>query len=172
MPVAYKKMLRKDPRDPQAAQKYYPRLITQGNSADLDDIAFLMKEVSSLSLGDIKSVLTNFSECMRTLLYTGQSVRIADFGTFSLGAQTTGEETEKACGVKNIRSVKINFRAATNVKPNLSSTRAGDRIKFYDVKTGVVEDTPAEGEDTPAKGEENNPGNPGDGGGGYIDPNT
>lgn len=140
MPVAYKKMLRKDPRDPQATAKYHPRLVTQGNSADLNDIAYLMKEASSLSLGDIKSVLTNFTECMRTLLYSGQSVRIADFGTFSLGAKTTGEETEKECGVKNIKTVKINFRAATSVKPSLTSTRAGDRIRFYDIKTGIVED--------------------------------
>lgn len=157
MPVPYKKMLRKDPRDPQAIAKYHPRLVTQGNSADLTDIAYLMKEASSLSLGDIKSVLTNFTECMRTLLYTGQSVRIADFGTFSLGARTTGSETEKDCGIKNIKSVKINFRAATSVKPSLTSTRAGDRIKFYDIKTGVVED--AGGEDNP-------------GGGGVIDPDA
>ena len=155
-------MLRKDPRDPQAVQKYYPRLITQGNSADLNDIAYLMKEFSSLSLGDIKSVLTNFSECMRTLLYTGQSVRVADFGTFSLGAQTTGAETEKACGVKNIKSVKINFRAAMSVKPNLSSTRAGERIKFYDVKTGVVEEDQDDGQETGG----------GSNGGTYIDPNA
>ena len=157
MPVPYKKMLRKDPRDPAAIAKYYPQLVTQGNSADLNDIAYLMKEASSLSLGDIKSVLTNFTECMRTLLYTGQSVKIADFGTFSLGARTVGSELEKDCGVKNIKSVKINFLAATSVKPNLTSTRAGDRIKFYDIKTGVVEDT------------ENNGGG---GGGGQIDPDA
>lgn len=162
MPVPYKKMLRKDPRNAAATAKYYPQLVTQGNSADLDEIAYLMKEASSLSLGDIKSVLTNFTECMRTLLYTGQSVRIADFGTFSLGARTTGEENEKDCGVKNIKSVKINFRAATSVKPNLTSTRAGDRIKFFDIKTGVVEDADAQ-----------EPGGGDDGGdGGFVDPDA
>ena len=120
-----------------------------------------MKEASSLSLGDIKSVLANFTECMRTLLYTGQSVRIADFGTFSLGARTIGTLTEKECGVKSIKSVKINFRAATNVKPNIASTRAGDRIKFYDIKTGVVEDAQIDGGGTGGDDEEE-----------YIDPNA
>jgi predicted histone-like DNA-binding protein len=170
MPVPYKKMLRKNPRDPKAKQKYYPQLITQGNSADLEDVAYLMKEASSLSLGDIRSVLANFCESMRILLYTGQSVRIADFGTFSLSAQTTGEDTEKACGVKNIKSVKINFRAATNVKPNLSSTRAGDRIKFYDVKTGVVEEIPATGGENGEGTGNGTGGNTGEGG--YVDPNS
>jgi predicted histone-like DNA-binding protein len=152
MPVGYKKMLKRDPRDPQAPRKYYPQLVTQGKNADLDDVAFMMKELSSLSVGDIKSVLTNFIGCTCTLLYTGQSVRIAGFGTFSLSAQTTGEETKAACGVKNIKSVKINFRAATNVKPDVSSTRAGERIKFYDIMTGVVENIPAiGGEETDEK---------------------
>jgi predicted histone-like DNA-binding protein len=169
MSVPYKKMLRKDPRDPQAKQMYYPRLVTQGNSADLNDVAFLMKEASSLSVGDIKSVLTNFIECTRTLLYGGQSVRIADFGTFSLGAQTTGEDTEKACGVKNIKSVKINFRAAMNVKPNLSATRAGDRIKFFDITTGVVEEAPAGETEVETGGGNENGGNED---GGYVDPNS
>ncbi|MCD7899772.1 MAG: DNA-binding protein [Bacteroides sp.] len=168
MPVPYKKILRKDPRNAAATAKYYPQLVTQGNSADLDDIAYLMKEASSLSLGDIKSVLTNFVESMRTLLYGGQSVNIKDFGVFRLGARTFGSEEEKDCGVKNIKSVKINFRASNSVKPNLNSTRAGDRIKFYDIMTGITEE---------AKGNENeegddNGGNGGgeDNGGGFIDP--
>lgn len=54
-----------------------------------------MKEKSSLSLGDIKSVLTNFVEAMRTSLYNGQSVNIRDFGVFSLSARTKGVDTEK-----------------------------------------------------------------------------
>jgi predicted histone-like DNA-binding protein len=172
MPVPYKKMQRRDPRDPQAKQKFYPRLVTQGNNADLNDVAFLMKEASSLSVGDIKSVLTNFIECTRALLYIGQSVRIADFGTFSLGAQTTGEDTEKACGVKNIKSVKINFRAATSVKSNLSSTKAGDRIKFFDLKTGVVEEATVEETETETEGETEGGTEGGNENEEYLDPNA
>ncbi|NDV64978.1 HU family DNA-binding protein [Bacteroides sp. 224] len=167
MPVPYKKMKRKDPRNAASNFKYYPQLVTLGNSADLDDVAYLMKEASSLSLGDIKSVLTNFSECMRTLLYGGQSVNIKDFGVFSLGARTFGSESEKECGVKNIKTVKINFRASNSVKPNLNSTRAGDRIKFYDVATGVTEEVKDDNGD-------NTGGGNGDNGGGdeFIDPSA
>lgn len=163
MPVPYKKIKRKDPRNAASVVKYYPQLVTLGNSADLDDVAYLMKEASSLSLGDIKSVLTNFSESMRTLLYSGQSVNIKDFGVFSLGARTFGSEVEKECGVKNIKAVRINFRASNTVKPNLGATRAGERIKFYDVAIGVTGET---------KEEENSGG---DGTGGddeFTDPTT
>ena len=78
MAVPYKKIARKDPRKADAIEKFYPQLVTLGQSASLESIAYEMKEKSSLSLGDIKSVLTNFVEAMRTSLYNGQSVNIRD----------------------------------------------------------------------------------------------
>ncbi|WP_291529446.1 HU family DNA-binding protein [Bacteroides sp. UBA939] len=138
MAVPFKKTVhRKDLRDKQSPLMYYPRLVTMGQSANLESIAYEMKEKSSLSLGDIKSVLTNFVEAMRTALYNGHSVNIQDFGVFSLSARTVGTETEKECTAKNIKSVRINFRPSTSVKPNLTSTRAGEKIEFLDIKAAV-----------------------------------
>lgn len=122
MAVPYKKIARKDPRKADAIEKFYPQLVTLGQSASLESIAYEMKEKSSLSLGDIKSVLTNFVEAMRTSLYNGQSVNIRDFGVFSLSARTKGVDAEKDCTAKNIMAVKINFRPSSSVRPNLTST--------------------------------------------------
>lgn len=144
MAVPFKKIKRKDPRGINE-DKYYPQLVTLGQSTDLDNIAYTMKEMSSLSLGDIQSVLTNFVEAMRAALYNGQSVNIKNFGVFSLGARTSGADTEKDCTAKNIRSVRINFRASTSIKPSISATRAGDRIEFLDIKAALEGQT--EGED-------------------------
>ena len=66
--------------------KYHPQLVTMGQSVDLDGIAYIMKDKSSLSLGDIQSVLTNYVEAMRAALFDGKSVNIRDFGVFSLSA--------------------------------------------------------------------------------------
>ena len=74
MGVPFKKIARKDPRKADAVEKFYPQLVTTGPNADLDAVAFKMKEKSSLTLGDIQSVLTNFVEAMREVLYSGQSV--------------------------------------------------------------------------------------------------
>ena len=60
MSVAFKKIFRKNPTDKNMPGKYYPQLVVTGRSADLNDIAYKMKEKSSLTLGDIRSVLTNF----------------------------------------------------------------------------------------------------------------
>ena len=103
-------MGRKDPRKVDGVVKYHPQLVTQGQSVDLDKLAYTMKEKSSLSLGDIQSVLTNLVEAMRTALFDGKSVNIHDFGVFSLSATTRGVDTKDECTMKNIKTVNINFR--------------------------------------------------------------
>lgn len=134
MGVPFKKIPRKDPRKADAVQKFYPQLVTLGPNADIDGIAFKMKDKSSLSQGDIQSVLTNFVEVMRETLYTGQSVNIKNFGVFSLSARTVGTEDVKECSSKNIKAVKINFRPSTSVRPDIVTTRAGEKIDFYDLE--------------------------------------
>ncbi|WP_321480222.1 HU family DNA-binding protein [uncultured Bacteroides sp.] len=147
MAVPYKKMARKDPRNKNATVKYYPQLVTMGQSADLNSIAYKMKEASSLSLGDIQSVLTNFVEAMRMSLFNGQSVNIRDFGVFSLSARTKGADKEKECTSKNIVSMKINFRPSSSVRPNLTSTRAGDKIEFIDIVAALEKQKEENGKD-------------------------
>ena len=76
MAIPFKRMGRKDPRKADGVVKYHPQLVTQGQSVDLYKLAHTMKEKSSLSLGDIQSVLTNFVEAMRAALFDGKSVNI------------------------------------------------------------------------------------------------
>ena len=73
MGVPFKKIPRRDPRKEDAVAKFYPQLVTLGDNADLEDVAYVMKEKSSLTLGDIKSVITNFVEALIDKLYGGTS---------------------------------------------------------------------------------------------------
>ena len=137
MAIPYKKVQRSNPFDLKAAPKFYIQLVTLGQTATLESIAYEMKETSSLSLGDIKSVLTNFVTAMRRALYNGHSVNIPGFGVFSLSARCDGAETIELCSVKKIRKVKINFRASSDVKPSLASKNAGDVMEFVDVEKAL-----------------------------------
>lgn len=145
MGIPFKKIPRKTPGKADSVAKFYPQLVTLNQTADLDSIAFTMKEKSSLSLGDIKSVITNFVEAMRTALYDGKSVNVSDFGVFSLSARTVGTEKKEDCTVKSIKAVKINFRPSSSVRPNLTSTRAGDKLEFIDLEAVLEKDKPEEG---------------------------
>ncbi len=133
MSIPYKKVERGNPLNSKADPKFYLQLVTMGQ-ATLETIAYDMKETSSLSLGDIKSVLANFVSAMRRALYNGHSVNIPDFGVFSLSARCEGAETAESSSVKNIRSVKINFRASSSVRPNLTSRNVGDVMTFVDLE--------------------------------------
>ena len=161
MAVPFKKVgYRKDPKNKDSEIVFHPRLVTMGQTMTLDSIAYEMKEKSSLSCGDIKSVLTNFVEAMRTALYNGHSVNIQDFGVFSLSAHSAGVADVKDCTSKNIRTVKINFRASSSVKPNLTSTRAGEKIEFLDVQAAIDGENSGGGGDgggLPDGGSEENP---------------
>ena len=142
---------RKDPKDKNSAVTFHPRLVTMGQTVTLESIAYEMKEKSSLSYGDIKSVITNFVETMRSSLYNGYSVNIQDFGVFSLSAHSLGVDHVKDCTAKNIKSVKINFRTSSSVKPNLASTRAGEKIEFLDIQAALDGES-ENGSDNPSGG--------------------
>lgn len=103
MGVPFKKIPRRDPRKEDAVAKFYPQLVTLGDNADLEDVAYVMKEKSSLTLGDIKSVITNFVEALIDKLYGGQSVNIKDFGVFSLSARTIGVEKRRIARLRTSR---------------------------------------------------------------------
>lgn len=163
MSVPFRKFLRKTPGQPDSAGKYYPQLVNLGMSVNLDNIAYVMKEKSSLSLGDIQSVLTNFVEAMRSSLFEGKSVNIQNFGVFSLSARTSGVEKIEDCTSKNIKLIRINFRPSTSVRPNLTSTRAGEKLEFIDIEAVIAK------KDEPGSGG-SDPSTPGEGGGDLPDP--
>ena len=155
MAIAYKIVAKKNPTDPESGVKYYPRLVTMGNTKTLEDIIYDIKEMSSLSEGDIRSVLANFTECMRRALYNSQSVNIDGFGVFSLSARSKGAESPKEVQTANIRAVRINFRASSAIRPNLDSatTRQEDRIDFVDLESQLKRLNMTEGtEEEPDEG--------------------
>lgn len=137
MSVTYKRVFRLNPVKKDGSGQYHPQLIIWGKSATLESLAVQMKENSSLTLGDIRSVLTNFVQSLRAELYNGHSVNIDGFGVFSLSATTAGTDTKEKCQADKIKSVRINFRASSAIRPSLdtTTTRAEDRIDFVDLES-------------------------------------
>jgi len=162
MAVFFKKEQFADPTRKDAAKLYYPRLVTLGQSVGLDTVAYKMKNVSSLSLGDIHSVLINFVEAMRECLYAGQTVNIQDFGVFSLSCEGEGATEIKDCTAEKIKQVRINFRPSSSVKVNLTETRSGGKIEFIDLQAYLDGQKSASGSD----GSGDDSGNGGDSGSG------
>ena len=115
-----------DPRVENSPKKYYPQLVTLGQSVDLAFIAQKMQDRSSLSIGDIKSTMQNFVEKLKEQLLEGKTVNIAGLGVFILAAKSKGEEKADDVTAKSVESVRICFQANRELKISKAATRAGD----------------------------------------------
>ena len=49
--------------------------------------------------------------------------------------QTEGSEKKDDCQSTKIRSVRINFRASSSIRPQVAATRAEDRMDFVDLES-------------------------------------
>ena len=112
-----------DPRVENSPKKYYPQLVTLGQSVDLAFIAQKMQDRSSLSIGDIKSTMQNFVEKLKEQLLEGKTVNIA-----GLAAKSKGEEKADDVTAKSVESVRICFQANRELKISKAATRAGERL--------------------------------------------
>ena len=81
MSVIYKVITRPtDPRVPNSPKRYYPHLITLGQSVNLKYIAQKMQDRSSLSVGDIKSVIQNV-DSVRIFFQANKELRVTKTAT-------------------------------------------------------------------------------------------
>lgn len=129
MSVIYKTVVRPaDPRVANSPKRYFPHLITLGQSVDLRYIAEKMRDRSSLSVGDIKSVIQNFVDKLKEQLLEGKSVNIEGLGVFMLSARSKGAEEVKDITAKSIDSVRIFFQANKELRITKSATRADEKL--------------------------------------------
>lgn len=129
MSVVYKIITRPtDPRVPNSPKRYYPQLITLGQSVDLKYLAQKMRDRSSLSVGDIKSVIQNFVDKLKEQLLEGKSINIEGLGVFMLAARSKGEDLAKDISAKSVDSVRIFFQANKELKITKTATRADEKL--------------------------------------------
>ena len=117
-----------DPRVENSPKKYFPQLITLGQSVDLNFIAQKMQDRSSLSIGDIRSTMQNFVEKLKEQLLEGKTVNIMGLGVFMLAAKSKGEDKAEDVTARSVDSVRICFQANKELKITKTATRAGEKL--------------------------------------------
>lgn len=163
MSVIYKVVeLSSNPLDKTAPKRYYPKAITLGQSVGLRFITDKISGNSSLSRGDVLSVIQNFVEKLKEQLLEGKSVNISGLGVFTLSLKSKGEENSDEVKAKSVRAVRICFQASKDLKIDKATTRAGEKLELICLddylkgkaeKEGEEKDPQTEGEPT----SENNP---------------
>ena len=164
MSVIYKVITRPtDPRVPNSPKRYYPHLITLGQSVNLKYIAQKMQDRSSLSVGDIKSVIQNFVEKMKEQLLEGKSVNIEGLGVFMLTACSKGADAAKDVNAKSVDSVRIFFQANKELRITKTATRADEKLDLISLDEYLKKLNASVTPDDPDDGENGGGGNEGGG---------
>ena len=107
--MRYKLILRRNPADPSAPKKYYAAPIHNGmiTKKEMADDLIL---ISSISRGDISSVIENFLDAIPKFLLRGFSVQLGELGTLRISFSSEGVDNPKDFVVTMVRGKKIIFR--------------------------------------------------------------
>ncbi|NDV59751.1 HU family DNA-binding protein [Bacteroides sp. 519] len=84
-----------------------------------NELADSLAELSSLSPGDVLSVLRLLPAQIAKEIKNGRTVTIDGLGTFYIAVSSDGAETPEECKPKNIRSYRVCFRADDTMKNHM-----------------------------------------------------
>jgi len=107
--------------------KYYPRICNR-KSMDLRLLSKKISQQSSVTESDVYAVLHSFIYNIPDLLMNNYSIKLEDFGIFSLHAKAQGCATENEVRAKHITQLNMAFRPSTRIKKALR------RAEFRKVK--------------------------------------
>jgi len=91
----------------------------QKKGVNESQLANELSELSSLSSGDVVSVLKLLSKQIVKHIKNGRTVTINSLGTFYLAISSGGTESPEECTPKKIRSHRICFRADDEIKKQM-----------------------------------------------------
>ncbi len=120
MSIRYSLVQRANPRDPQAAKKFYAVNQNTGE-VDLRELSRIIAEISTVSEIDTMAVIEAFIKKVPELVADGKIVRLGDFGSFYITLQSEGAETADAFSPALIKKVFLRFRLGKMIRNILKS---------------------------------------------------
>ena len=107
--VTYSVAPRINPRDKEAAPKFYARAQASGD-VNVREMAERIQASCTVTKADVQAVLVALEDVIIDALKGGEIVRLGDLGTFQIGLSGKGSETEEDFSVSLIKKARINFR--------------------------------------------------------------
>lgn len=119
MAILVKPIQRATPGDPEGPRKWY---ITQVTAALVDEtqIAIDMAEGTTLDPSEALMALRQLRKVLLRRLLSGESVRMGNWGSFSVTLTSTGVEDKKKLTANLIKSVNLNFQPDKTFKEELN----------------------------------------------------
>ena len=109
MSIKYSVNQLRNPQDPEGARKFYARAQVR-ETITLRKLAKEIAYASSLTPGDVLSVLMELSNHVANHLADGDMVDMGDFGKLQYQVESEGADTEEEFKYTNISKVNLQFR--------------------------------------------------------------
>ena len=100
--VTYSVAPRINPRDKEAAPKFYARAQASGD-VSVREMAERIQASCTVTKADVQAVLVALEDVIIDALKGGEIVRLGDLGTFQIGLSGKGAETEEDFSVSLIK---------------------------------------------------------------------
>ena len=136
--VTYSVAPRINPRDKEAAPKYYGRVQANGD-VNIREMSERIQQTCTVHKADVQAVLLALEDVIIDALKGGEIVRLGDLGTFQIGISSKGAVTEEDYSDSFITKARINFRpglALAGILTGLSYKKVSRKV----VKTDEEEE--------------------------------
>ena len=107
--VTYSVSPRINPRDKEAAPKYYAHVQANGDT-NLREMSERIQQTCTVHKSDVFAVLVALEDVITEALKNGEIVRLGDLGTLQIGISSKGAVTEEDFSDALIHKARINFR--------------------------------------------------------------
>ena len=135
--VTYSVSPRINPRDKDAAPKYYGHVQANGD-VTLREMAERIQTTCTVHKSDVFAVLVALEDVIVAALKGGEIVRLGDLGTLQIGISSKGAATEDDYSETLITKARINYRpgsALVGILSNLTFTKVKVKSSKADKET-------------------------------------
>ena len=135
--VTYSVSPRINPRDKEAAPKFYGHVQASGD-IDIREMSERIQQTCTVHKSDVFAVLVALEDVITEALKSGEIVRLGDLGTLQIGISSKGAITEEDFSDALIHKARINFRpgsALMGALTNLTFAKVKPRYTKADKET-------------------------------------
>ena len=125
--VTYSVSPRINPRDKEAAPKFYGHVQASGD-INIREMSERIQQTCTVHKSDVYAVLVALEDVITDALKGGEIVRLGDLGTLQIGISSKGAVTEEDYSDSHIKKPRINIRPGTAIVGVL------DNLTFVKVK--------------------------------------
>ncbi len=138
--VTYSVSPRINPRDKEAAPKFYAQAQARGD-VSIREMAERIQSTCTVTKADVYAVLVVLEDVIVEALQNGEIVRLGELGTFQLSLSGKGAVTEEDYNTSLIKRAKINFR------PGLTLAGMLGKLQFSKVDIKYAKEDAADKEE-------------------------